>query len=554
MKPRYVKPGEAVAVLPSFMHQDRKGFFWLRGSGPIPNERRGDVAIIHVRGELEHHVDDWGSAESYEGIRRKWGDALSGKDMADAHSREHRWDDDYQPITGTPPKAIMMVIDSPGGVVSGLNETVKAIRKLRAANPGVRTIAYCNEMAASAAYALACSCERIIAPPTAIVGSVGVISTMISQAARNKKEGFDVRLLTSGTRKADGHPDVPLSDSALSAEQSRVDKLALSFFGIVSQARGLSIDAIRGLQAGILLGRDAIKVKLIDEVKSLDDVIATAAVESSGAMAAPGGKGKTMDLKALIKRTKAAIAKEKDPKKIASLGAALASYEQAQAAYKKTEKYVEETTEEEQTSAEEDEAEEEDAAAEEEEEPAETAELPDDDEDDDEEDAKKASKASLAFRAAVEELTGMKGKKALGALRAIAGAHAENTARIRKLEVERREDRKTSLISDAKGKYLTKTEAAWLARQPMATVEGFVEMRRKAGVIVHTDETTLHKPKAATPGTEESLPAETIQIIDSAVAAWRGPDKEAYRKTLVSAHLANHKKAIDAALNGAGRY
>jgi signal peptide peptidase SppA len=243
----------------------------MMGSGPLPNERRGDVAIVHVRGELEHHEEEGGCAESYEGIRKKWADALAGRTDDD---------EDADDALG-PPKVIVMVIDSPGGVVSGLNETVKALQRLRRENPEVRTIAYCNEMAASAAYALACACEKIIAPPSAIVGSIGVISTMVSQARHDQKEGLDVRLLTSGTRKADGHPHAPISDTAVAVEQRRVDKLAAAFFAIAAKARGLSIDKIRALQAGIFLGKDAIRFKLVDEVKSLGARASTLRASSS---------------------------------------------------------------------------------------------------------------------------------------------------------------------------------------------------------------------------------------------------------------------------------
>lgn len=553
---RYVKPGEAVAILPSLMHQDRRGFFWLFGGGSLPNERRGpagEVAVVHVRGELEHHATSWG--ESYEGIRARMADAFSGQDAADAHEQAHRWDDDFQPMSASPPKAIVMVIDSPGGVVSGLNETVKALQKLRDEHPKIRVVAYCNEMAASAAYALACSCEKIIAPPSAIVGSIGVISTMVSQARRDEKEGFDVRLLTSGARKADGHPHVPLSDSALTVEQKRVDKLAMSFFAIAAKARRVSIDKIRALQAGIYLGKDAIGVKLVDEVKSLDDLIAAAAA-GSGALAVPVGDKMNMDLKALIKRTEAAIAKERDPRKLAALAADLGAYERTLAAYKKTEKYVEETVKEEETSDAE-EADEEASADDEEEASTESAEMPDEEDDDDDEDGgdeKKSSKASLAFRAAVESLTGQKGKRALGALHAHFRATADTAERVRKLEAEQKRSEKASLIASVRGKYCTRADAEWLAKQPLAIVKGYVDHAKTRGMIVNTDESALVKPKvAAKPGTEEALPADVRKTIDAVVASYSG-DKKAMREKLVEAHVAEHNKQIDAALNGAGRY
>lgn len=535
---RYVKPGEMLAMASTRLHQDRRGFFWMFGGSTLPNERKGDVTIVHIRGELEHHKIGWG--ESYEGILEKFRAAYTGQDAVDAHERAHRWDDDFAPLECAPPAAIVVCIDSPGGVVSGLNECVAELQRMRAEHPKIPVTAYVNEQATSAAYALACSCDEIVCPESAIIGSIGVISTMISQEARDKKEGFDVRLLTSGARKADGHLHAPISDDAIKVETERVDKLALSFFRLAAKARKKSVKEIQSLQAGIFLGKDAIRVGLADRLAAYSDLLAP--------------KGETMDLAALIKSTKAALAKEDDPAKIASLSATLGAYSAALDAYKKTEKYTE-TTEVKETKSEEDGDEEPEekaegsAAASDEPEGSAAA---SDDEDDEDEDEAKAAKKALAL---VESITEMKGKKALGALQAIAMTAANAAKDVAALKKNAATTAKATLIASAKGKYLTASEAKWLATQKPSVVEGFVEMRKKAGVIVHTDDSTIVKPKAAAPGTEDSLPKEVIEMIDAAVAGASG-DKKKIRAELVEAHLKTHNEQIAArALNGsAGRY
>jgi len=110
---------------------------------------------------------------------------------------------------------------------------------------------------------------------------------------------------------------------------------------------------------------------------------------------------------------------------------------------------------------------------------------------------------------------------------------------------------KAALIAGArKLGAVTKTEAAWLGAQALPSVETFLEMRSKAGLVA-VDEETLLKPKHVKPGTEESLPAETLQMIEAATNVWTG-DKKAYREELVKAHLAAHAKSIKDALSGAG--
>lgn len=611
---RYVKPGEMLAMDPSRIHRGPAGFFWMMGSGLKPNERRGDVTIVHIRGELEHHQDRWGCSESYEGILERLQLAASGQDYAEAHEREHRYDEGYEPIAPMPPKRIVTMIDSPGGVVSGLNECHASIIKIVAANPEIEFTVYVNEMAASAAYALACAFPEIICPRSAILGSIGVISTMISQARKNAKDGFDVELLTSGARKADGHLHAPITEQAKAVELARVMKLAKSFWSMVSKARSIPIAQIQGFEAGIFLGPDAQRRKLADAVMSFDDVLLAAGAEPASGTKPEGGgnqtdrrlqadvksvnikidkidkEGPMLALTALITKTAALIAKEKNLGKRAALlvdikalrrtaaaiggkklSALIAETETAIGAetderklskllasldaYKKTEKHVEHTKSEE---GDEDDDEEKDKDDE-------------DDEDDDEEESSKKSKAAAAADdeeeakseedeakaalAAVRSLTGLKGAAALGALQALAGTVDATAATVAKIRRDQRSSTKSSLIAGAREKgQITKTEATFLSDQSLATVEGFVSMRRKGGFVV-TDEEGLVKPKHVQPGTEESLPQETKAMIDSAVSSFPG-DKKIFRETLVKAHLEAHVKQLAAATSGAssGRY
>ena len=569
MTVRTIKPGEMLALDPSRLHRGPEGFFWMMTDPPKPNERIGDVAIVHVRGELEHHASPYG-CESYEGILTKFAAAIDGRVEDETLEGDEP--------EACPPTTVITCIDSPGGVVAGLNSTVRALQAMRAEHPEIQFWVYVNEMAASAAYALACGMgARIMAPrDSAIVGSIGVISTMISQARKNEKDGYDVVLLTSGARKADGHAHAPLSDKAKEVEQGRVDKLAAAFFKLASKARGIPIAKIRSFEAGIFLSKDAMMRGLVDEIMPFADVLLAASGEQTEDSTVAGGN-KTdrkaekhatqsstshrsddmqVSLAALIKKTEAAMAKETDKKKRAALAANLE-------AYKKTKHTIEKHEEE--SGDEEDE--EEEASEESNEESEESEEdLPpkkdddedddEDDEDDDEEESEEEAtsedddaKAALAL---VQQLTGMTGKRALGAIQALAATAANTAKDVADLKRKQRGQEKATLINDARGKFLTKKEAAWLATQLTATVRGFVEMRRKAGVIVHTDETTIVRPRHVEPGSEESLPKETLDMIEASVAGFPG-DKKAFREQLVKAHLDSHKQQLQRAMNGAGR-
>jgi signal peptide peptidase SppA len=279
---RVVRPGELLAMHPAAIRSGPQGFFWMLGGGIKSSERKGRASIVYVRGELDHHDDSWG--ENYESIVTRVRDAMTGDDEVSAHKKKqvrHEWmaghRKDYRPlpdIEQTKPSAVVLSIDSPGGVVSGLNETVAKLRQLKKEH-GVKLIAYTDEMAASAAYALTTACDRVYCPKSAIIGSIGVISTMVSMYRRNKEDGIDVKLITSGDRKADGHVLAPLTKEMVDIERGRVMKLAKEFWGMVAEARGLSVAKVSSLQAGIFLGDEAVAQGLADRVVSLD-----AAVES----------------------------------------------------------------------------------------------------------------------------------------------------------------------------------------------------------------------------------------------------------------------------------
>lgn len=249
MKRHAIRAGEYLAIDPSVIQHDADGFYIIIGRDPPKNERRGSVCIVHVRGALMHYDGDGG--DSYEAIVCRVKCAL-----------------EYDPK----PTALVFRIESPGGVVAGLNETVLKLQRMSKESK-VPFIAYVDEMAASAAYAICCSCSEILAPPSAIIGSVGVISTLGSQAKRDAADGYDYVIITSGKRKADGHPHAVITDDAVKAETARNSELASQFFALAGKARKMKPDALRALEAAIYLGKGAKKVGLIDDVMGLDDVL-----------------------------------------------------------------------------------------------------------------------------------------------------------------------------------------------------------------------------------------------------------------------------------------
>lgn len=319
---RSVKFGEMWALDPREIRADDDSIFILFSPEAPENEYVDGVACVHVRGPLDHHA---GFGDNYDAIRRRAKEAFACEDV----------------------HTVVFKLDSPGGAVSGLIDTVRAIRGMSEASDK-RSIAYVDERAFSAAYALACSCDEIVLPESGLTGSIGVISTMADQVERDREQGFNFVTITSGARKADGHIHVPITEEAVRVEQERVDELARQFFALVSEARGLSMRRIQSFQAGLFLGRQAVDDGVADRVSTFDQLLdelsssvthfGTSRVKPSREAAM---KGYRTALLAELKEARKALASAKAGDK-PKLEGKVAGYEAALEAYKKvTEKHVE---------------------------------------------------------------------------------------------------------------------------------------------------------------------------------------------------------------------
>lgn len=170
-------------------------------------------------------------------------------------------------------RALVIEYDSPGGEVAGCGVCADAIRAAADAS-GKPVVSYVGEFAASAAYWLASAADKIVTPASGMLGSIGVIAARVEDAP--DPWGRKVTLITSGARKADGHPTVPLSDEELAATQAKIDALADVFAGAVAERRGMSAADVRALEADVFIGADAVTRGLADRVGNLSSAVAYA--------------------------------------------------------------------------------------------------------------------------------------------------------------------------------------------------------------------------------------------------------------------------------------
>lgn len=259
------RAGEILAIEPQCLD-----FSYLY-TGVPPNDRTEDgIAIVTINGPLEHHATYWW--DSYESILERVEDAMAGTDIGRLDQLMNGGSSDYEPMGAIPARAVVLRIDSPGGEAAGATYAHRKLRKLRA-KYNVPLYAYANEMAASAAYELACAADEIWLPDTGTVGSIGVIATLFDRTEQNKRTGFNIELVTSGERKADNHADRVITDDVRGRIQDRVMALANVFWGVVAKARGVSPKAVASLEAGVFIGQDAVDVGIADGVCGWDAML-----------------------------------------------------------------------------------------------------------------------------------------------------------------------------------------------------------------------------------------------------------------------------------------
>lgn len=231
-------------------------------------------------------------------------------------------------------RAVVLSIDSPGGMVAGLFDAMRSLRAAKASS-GKRMVAHTATNAYSAAYGLASTCDEIATSDTAGVGSVGVIDALMSRVGELEQAGIDVRVIASGVEKTDGHPAVAITPAAEKRKRDRVMQLAGMFSAEVTAGRAaLTAEAITELAGGVRYGRDAVGAGLADRIASLEEVVAGLAAKTPNTSPYPASQRaatptrNTMSEKLL--NTIAALTGETDPDR--QLGAVQATFDEAKKA------------------------------------------------------------------------------------------------------------------------------------------------------------------------------------------------------------------------------
>ena len=250
------------AALPAEMFTTRKGERTERGYRVTEG-----VAVISAMGGLVHRTRleaDSSLLIGYNDLATEMEDALAKSDV----------------------HAIALVMDSPGGEVSGAFELAERIYAARGSKP---IVAVADGMAASAAYLAASAADEVVLSATSYVGSIGVVMRHVDFSRALANEGISVSHIFAGDHKVDGNPYQPLPDAVRANLQADIEGLYQMFIQAVAQHRGMTEQAVRDTRASVYRGVAAVAARLADRIGTADAVIAELAARRARSYSAGAG-------------------------------------------------------------------------------------------------------------------------------------------------------------------------------------------------------------------------------------------------------------------------
>lgn len=169
--------------------------------------------------------------------------------------------------------AVALAINSPGGAPTQSALVAERIREL-ATRKKVPVLGFCEDVAASGGYWLACAADEIYAHPSSLVGSIGVVSAGFGLTGLLERVGIERRVYTAGINKVRLDPFRPEKPEDVAWLESLQSQLHDQFVAWVRKRRGDKLDDNDELFSGeVWTGARAIELGLIDGLGNLREVL-----------------------------------------------------------------------------------------------------------------------------------------------------------------------------------------------------------------------------------------------------------------------------------------
>jgi protease-4 len=176
-------------------------------------------------------------------------------------------------------RAVILHIDSPGGTAAGAEQLYDSLRAVAAKKPMVVVV---DGLAASGGYIAALSGDHLVARSAGLVGSIGVLFQYPNFSDLLKTIGVKVEEVKSSPLKAAPNGFEPTSPEARAALESIVKDTYAWFRGLVKDRRQIDEANLERVADGrVFTGRQAVELKLVDQIGGEDTAIAWLAKEKN---------------------------------------------------------------------------------------------------------------------------------------------------------------------------------------------------------------------------------------------------------------------------------
>ncbi len=176
-------------------------------------------------------------------------------------------------------RAVVMRINSPGGVVGPTQEVHDALLRVREA--GKPVVASLGAVAASGGYYIAVAADEIYANAGTITGSIGVIMQLANFEQLMKKVGVDYVVVKAGRFKDVGNVGRPMTPEERRVLQALLDDVHAQFVAAVAAGRNLKPDEVLRFADGrVFSGAQAKALGMVDALGGLEDAVTAAALRA----------------------------------------------------------------------------------------------------------------------------------------------------------------------------------------------------------------------------------------------------------------------------------
>jgi protease-4 len=252
-----------LSVLANFLLLGKAGGALRQGGGerPEPLARRwvagsgaAKIALLQVSGMIADEVGGGvfgGAKHPVRQLRRELEQAADDDDV----------------------KGVILAVDSPGGTITASDEILELLRRFKK-KTGKKVVVHMGALCASGGYYISSGADEIVAEPTTITGSIGVILQTFNVAQLLEKLHVENVTLKAGANKDLLNPFRPRSPEQERIIQGMIDHAYERFVQVVSEGRGLTPDEVKQLADGrIYTADEALRLKLIDRIGYREDAL-----------------------------------------------------------------------------------------------------------------------------------------------------------------------------------------------------------------------------------------------------------------------------------------